>query len=251
MRIKVISTDSGNTPEDLIKKAQLLKTAASPDTEIVVECQTDTTVCVDSNVDVVITGPEALLKAQKAEDDGFDAVCLYCGSDPGYDAMRELLHIPVIGAAHAAFAMASCLGYQYSFITTSARRIPQKREFARTCCDISRLASIRAIEHDMSGGHDGPEARVNTIKMLSEVAKQCAEEDGADVVILGCLSFAGMGAEISKRSGVTIVDPAFAVITMAEAVVRQGISHSKIAYPDIPDAVRNWKGGELNTPFGK
>lgn len=248
MRILVISTDSGASEESLKQKAALLKTAASADVEITVECQRTTEVCVDSNVDVVITGPETLLRARQAERDGYDAVCLYCGSDPAYDACRELLHIPVIGAAHAAFAMAVCLGYQYSFITTSKRRIPQKREFARNCgIDMSRLASVRAIEYDMSAEHSG-EQRAQAIRLLAEEAKRCAEEDGADVVILGCLSFAGMGAEISALSGVTVIDPAFAMITMAEAVCRQGISHSKTAYPDIPAAERSWSAGSLNTP---
>ena len=247
MRILVISTDSGASEENLRQKEQLLKTAASADAEITVDCQRATNVCVDSNVDVVITGPETLLRARRAEEEGYDAVCLYCGSDPAYDACRELLHIPVIGAAHAAFAMAVCLGYQYSFITTSQRRIPQKKEFARTCgIDMSRLASVRAIEYDMTDEH-GPDHRARTIALLAEAAKRCAQEDGADVVILGCLSFAGMAEEISALSGVTVVDPAFAMITMAEAVCRQKISHSKIAYPDIPAAERSWSAGALNT----
>ena len=248
MRILVISTDSGASADHLREKEALLKTAASGDVEITVDCQRTTEVCVDSMVDVVITGPETLLRARQAERDGYDAVCLYCGSDPAYDACRELLQIPVIGAAHAAFAMAVCLGYQYSFITTSRRRIPQKKEFARGCgIDISRLASVRAVEFDMTANHGGAQ-REQTIHLLAEEAKRCAEEDGADVVILGCLSFAGMGAEVSALSGVTVIDPAFAMITMAEAVCRQRISHSKTAYPNIPAAQRSWSSGSLNTP---
>ena len=247
MRIMVISTDSGASDQQLQEKTALLQRAASPDTRIVIDCQRATEVCVDSNVDVVVTGPETLLRAVQAEKDGFDAVCLYCGSDPGHDACRELLHIPVIGAAHASFAMAMCLGYRYSFITTSARRIPQKTEFIRSCgVDMTRLASVRSIEYDYSASHDKAHWE-NTVRLLSDAAKLCAERDGADVVVLGCLSFAGMGAEISARSGVTTVDPAFAMITMAEAVVRQGISHSKIAYPTPPPARRGWSGGTLNT----
>ncbi|MDL2218306.1 aspartate/glutamate racemase family protein [Christensenellaceae bacterium OttesenSCG-928-M15] len=244
MRIMVISTDSGATEEHKRAREALLKQAAGPDVEIRFEGQVETTVCVDSNVDVVITGPETLKRALKAQEEGYDAVCLFCGSDPAYDACRELLTIPVIGAAHAAFALAANLGFRYSFITTSKRRIPQKREFIRTCnIDINRLASVRAIEYDMEAGHE----RTETIKALADAAKRCAQEDGADTVILGCLSFAGMGKEISELSGVTVVDPAYAMIAMAEAVVRMGISHSKIAYPAPPAAKRNWQRGSLDT----
>ena len=183
----------------------------------------------------------------QAERDGYDAVCLYCGSDPAHDACRELLHIPVIGAAHASFSMAMCLGYRYSFITTAARRIPQKTEFIRSCgVDMTRLASVRSIEYDYNA-LPGKAHWEKTVTLLSDAAALCAQQDGADVVVLGCLSFAGMAAEISARSGVTTIDPAFAMITMAEAVVRQGISHSKIAYPTPPSAHRSWSSGKLNT----
>lgn len=248
MRLMVISTDSGSDGEQIRNKIQLLQTAVGPDVEINFDCQRKTRVCVDSNVDVVITGPEALLRAKKAQEDGYDAVCLYCGSDPGYDAMRELLDIPVVGAAHAAFAMAMTLGFQYSFITTSKRRIPQKKEYIRSLgIDISRLASVRAIEHDMSGDNNDPVSRQHTVETLAEVARICAEQDGADVVILGCLSFAGMAEEVSNLAGITVIDPAFAVVTLAEAIVRQGVSHSKRAYPTIPSANRSWSAGDLNT----
>lgn len=244
MRIMVLSTDSGSSVENLRKKEDLLKTAVGSDVEITVDCQHSTHICVDSAVDIVITGAETIQRALKAQDDGYDAVCLYCGSDPAYDACRELLDIPVIGAAHAAFSMAMCLGYQYSFITTSNRRIPQKTEYARSCgIDITRLVSVRSIEYDMSAEHE----RSKTIEMLAKISNTCALQDGADTVILGCLSFAGMAKEVSLLSGVSVIDPAFAMITMAEAVCRQGLSHSKVAYPCPPAADRSWGAGELNT----
>ncbi len=248
MRILVIGTDSGESEQHLRDTEKLLQQAVADDVEIRVTCQQRSEVCVDSNVDVVITGPETLERARQAEADGYDAICLYCGADPAYDAVRELIHIPVIGSAHACFAMAMTLGYQYALITTSKRRIPQKKEFARSCgIDISRLVSVRAVDYDFKAPRT-PAFRTKIIKELAEVAKLCAEEDCADVIVLGCLSFAGMAREISELSGVPVIDPGLAMIAMAEAVVRQGISHSKIAYPDIPpNTNRSWSAGSLNT----
>ncbi len=247
MKILVIGTDSGSSDEHLRARKSLLLQAASPGTEIIVDCQRETQVYVDSCVDVVITGPETLKRAVQAERDGFDAVCLFCGSDPAYDACRELLHIPVIGAAHASFATAMCLGYRYSFITTSKRRIPQKMEFIRSCgIDMSRLASVRSILYD-HGAEDTVARRESTVRQLADVCRVCADEDGADVAVLGCLAFAGMAAEVGALAGMAVVDPAFAMIAMAEALVRQGVSHSKLAYPTPPSARRSWSAGELNT----
>ena len=49
MKIMVISTDSGASDAHLREKTALLKQAASPDTEIVIDCQRTTEVCVDSS----------------------------------------------------------------------------------------------------------------------------------------------------------------------------------------------------------
>lgn len=248
MKILVIGTDSGESAEHLKATQQLLRQAASDDVEIDVVCQEQTLVCVDSSVDVAITTPEALLRAKQAEDDGYDAIGIYCGADPGLEAMRELVSIPVVGAARASFATAMMLGYQYSLIVTSKRRIPQKREFARCCgIDYSRLVSVRSIEYDFAASKTR-EYLKQTVSQLANAARLCVEEDSADVIVLGCLSFSGMAAEISKHAGVPVIDPGFAMITMAEALVRQKISHSKIAYPKIPEGLnRSWSRGMLNT----
>ena len=77
------------------------------------------------------------------------------------------------------------------------------------------------------------------------MAQECVDQDGADTVILGCLSFAGMGQEIEKLVGVPIIDPAYALVTCCEAVVRQGLRHSKKSYPAPPAAQRSWSAGEI------
>lgn len=245
MRIQIIHPDYGLTPEQIQMRVDRLRTAAAQDVEIAMTCVSKTHVCIDSALDAAIAAPEVVSLAMEAEWQGYDAVGIYCLSDPGYDACREAVSIPVLGGGHCAFAMAMLMGYTTSLITTSSRRIPQKVEFVRSCgIDFHRLVSVRQISYDIAAHRDGSR-REETVRQLACTAQECVERDGADTVILGCLSFAGMGREVEEISGVPVIDPAYALVSMCESVVRQGLRHSKRSYPLPPPAQRSWSAGEI------
>lgn len=243
MRIKVINPDYGMTFETLRERERMLSALARPDTVISMDCLTETRVSIDSALDVVLAGAEIVKRAIQAEKDGFDAVVLYCLSDPALAACRETVKIPVLGGGQVSMLVAAGLGYRFSILNTSEARIPEKEEFVRNSgVDPSRLASVRSVDISLQDVRRDIPATVNS---LAEVGRQCVEQDGAQVLILGCLSFAGMGAAVSGAVGVPAVDPAFAVINMAELLHVQQLSHSKKAYPHPPTAKRSWGGGEI------
>ena len=245
MRLMMINPDYGLTAQQLELREKRLQQAVSRDTSITMRCISQAKVCIDSLTDVAVAAPHIVSMAMAAQQEGFDAVGIYCLSDPGYDACRESLSIPVLGGGHCAFAMAAILGYSFSLITTSSRRIPQKREFIRSCgVDYQRLASVREISYDIAA-HRNDTDRSDTIRRLVDAARLCVEKDGADSVILGCLSFAGMRQEVAQQAGVPIVDPAFTLAAMNEAAVRLHLCHSKTAYPAPPAGKREWAAGSL------
>ena len=104
---------------------------------------------------------------------------------------------------------------------------------------------MRSAEHGPSEGRS-PATDGALVKKLAQTCRRCAEEDGADTVILGCLSFAGLGAQVSALAGLPVIDPAFTLVGTAELLVRQGLCHSKLAYPLPPRAVRAWSGGTID-----
>ena len=230
IRIRVINPDGGLTRDDLAFRERRLSKAAHPDTEISIVCPTKNDIPVDSMPDPGGTLETALA----AERDGFDAVCLYCFDDPAIDACRERLTIPVIGGGQASVLVAAMLGRSFSILTTAPRRVSQKRAFVRsTGVDASRLASVRAVPLP-----PGERRGVTLAAALAEQAKRCADDDGADVVVLGCMDFAGMAPEASARAGVPVVDPALVLVNMAELLVNQKLSHSKAARLFPPE--REW-----------
>lgn len=245
MKLKFINPDSGMSRAELAAREALLSRAAGPDTAISMDCPQRTQVCIDSDLDVAVAAPEIVQMALQAQADGFDAVCLYCFSDPGLSACRELLQIPVVGGAQASLALAAQLGHRFSVLTTAAGRIPQKAAFVRALGFGNALASVRSAEHGPSEGRS-PATDGALVKKLAQTCRRCAEEDGADTVILGCLSFAGLGAQVSALAGLPVIDPAFTLVGTAELLVRQGLCHSKLAYPLPPRAIRAWSGGTID-----
>ncbi|MGI6066873.1 MAG: aspartate/glutamate racemase family protein [Bacillota bacterium] len=245
MRIKIINPDYGMTTAEIQERIDILhKLIGNDDVELSMDCLENSTVCIDSAMDVALASAEIVQQAIKAEKENYDGIVLYCLSDPAVVACREAVGIPVLGGGQAAFLTAACLGYNFSLVVTSPQRIPEKKEFIHTTgVDPARLCSIRSINLSLSN------TRVEidrTIDCLSQAGRRCVEEDGAQVLILGCLSLLGMADAVSDRIGIPVIDPAKAAVSMMESLIKQGLSHSKKAYPTPPAGIRTWIAGEVN-----
>lgn len=244
MRIRIINPDAGIDDEGLEMRCARLRQFVRPDTELTMVCPRGTNICIDSSLDVALDSPEIVELALAAQADGMDAVCLYCFSDPGLDACREALGIPVVGGAQASVLLASQLANSFSVLTTSLRRVSQKRVFVRTLgADPAKLASVRSVEIPPGSKME----REKMIDLLAAAVRKCVESDGADAVILGCLSFAAMGRELSSRAGVPVIDPAAAMVTTAESLVAQRLCHSKVSWPAPPERERSWSSGVIES----
>ncbi len=66
-------------------------------------------------------------------------------------------------------------------------------------------------------------------KRIMEVAKQAVEEDGAEVIILGCAGMAGDAEKAAKELKIVVIDPTLVAFKYAEAMVEAGIKQSKRA----------------------
>ena len=242
MKIRIINPDSGHSEAELRARVSLLKPFVRPDTELSMVCPQQNNLCIDSSLDEALDASEIVSLALEAQNEGYDAVCLWCFSDPAIDACRELLHIPVVGGAQSSVLLACQLALSYSVLVTSRRRIPQKNAFIRALGgDPARLASVRSVEIP-------PDSALNRsamIKILEENGRRCVEEDGAGAVVLGCLSFAAMGGALTKALGVPVLDPAAVLVTTAESLVLQGLCHSKKSWPTPEPAERFWGAGRV------
>lgn len=228
MKIRIINPDYGVGEEAMAQRCGLLQHYVGPDVELSMVCLTQTKVEIDSASDVVLAGPEILHLARQAEQEGCQAVVLYCFSDPVVAACREQLTIPVVGGAQASMLLFPALSRNISVILADPARIGEKEAFLGTLgVDRHHIGTIAAIDFRGKSIWDN---REEAYRQLVAVGKKLKTQ-GAECLALGCLSFLGLAAPLSKELGIPVIDPAIGAVSLAESLVRQGLFTSKVAYP--------------------
>ncbi len=230
MKILIINPDYGVTHEEMTLRCRILKQYAAPDTVLDMVCLTHAQVEINSATDVCMAAPEIIRLALSAQEEGYDAVVLYCFSDPAIDACRELLDIPVIGGAQAACLAALNICRSFGVILAEAKRLPEKKLFLRTLgVDAARIGEIAAVDlHGISPWQD----RQETFARLTACGRTMVN-NGTEAIVLGCLSFLGLAEPLSRLLGVPVIDPAICAVTTAESIVRQRLTTSKVSYPAL------------------
>ena len=182
--------------------------------------------------------PDLLHTIVEAERRGFDAAVIGCFYDLGLQESRELSTQMVVTApCESSILLAASLGHTFSIIVGRRKWIPQMHDNVRRYGLESRLASFRAINLWVPEYHQD---EVETARRFREAGRRAVEEDGAEVIVLGCTASAGFYAELQDELGVPVIDSALAAIKYAEHLAdlrdRFGWSHSKVGGYESPPA---------------
>jgi allantoin racemase len=218
-------------PQEVARRQKVLQSHAAAGTEVVAEPTANGPAAIESAHDAGLVVPELIRLAPLAEKRGFSAIVIGCYSDPGLDALRELLTIPVIGPGAASLHLAAQLGTRISVLTPSGRGYGRVAARLRGLGIATLLASVRGIGLSVT---DLAKQAPGALDKAAEAARIAVEQDGADVLVLGCMSMAflpGICEELGKRVGVPVVNPVIAALKTAEAVAAMRLSHSKAAWP--------------------
>lgn len=229
MKILIINPDYGMTQEEMALRCRILEEYTAPDTQLAMVCPQNSGVELNSALDVVLAAPEIVQLAADGQNAGFDAVVLYCFSDPVIDACREALRIPVIGGAQATCLAALNVCRSFGVILADEARLPEKKLFLRTLgVSPERIGQIAAVNlNGISPWAD----RETTFKKLLACGQKMMRETHTEAIVLGCLSFLGLAEPLSRVLGIPVIDPAVAAVTTAESIVRQRLFTSKVSYP--------------------
>lgn len=229
MKILIINPDYGMTQEEMALRCRILEEYTAPDTQLAMVCPQNSGVELNSALDVVLAAPEIVQLAADGQNAGFDAVVLYCFSDPVIDACREALRIPVIGGAQASCLAALNVCRSFGVILADEARLPEKKLFLRTLgVSTERIGQIAAVNlNGISPWAD----RETTFKKLLACGQKMMRETHTEAIVLGCLSFLGLAEPLSRVLGIPVIDPAVAAVTTAESIVRQRLFTSKVSYP--------------------
>jgi allantoin racemase len=90
------------------------------------------------------------------------------------------------------------------------------------------LVSIRLADIPVLDVNRDREKLWNAI--LAE-ARKAVEEDGADVIVLGCGALFGLAQQLQKELGVPVIDPGLVALKIAEDLVKLRLAQSKKAFP--------------------
>jgi allantoin racemase len=182
---------------------------------------------IESAYDETFGVPFALEEMKKAEEEGYDAIVIFCAGDPGLQAAKELLTVPVVGLLESAAHLAAMLGNKFSILTPVKTGETFARERLRIYRLEDRLASIRAIDIPVAD----LEKDIDVLKeRLLELGRKCVDEDGADVIIYGCGGIRGLNEWLQTQLGVPVIEPGLVAVRTAEMLVDLKLAQSKKTY---------------------
>lgn len=167
----------------------------------------------------------------RAQDEGFDAVCIDTMSDSGVAPLRSVLDIPVFGPGKASMLAALMLGDRFSILAMSSRWKPLYRKALDELGLHRQCASVRAIEVPSDNQTLLSGRQEEVFALLHAAARKAIEEDGAEVLILGSTTMHQSHAYLAERLPVPVINPGPLSYQMALSMLALGLSHSRTAYP--------------------
>jgi len=222
--------------EELERRRGFLQERAGNDVRVEITDVEQGPSSIESVYEEYLSVPETVKKVVQAEDEGFDGIIVGCYGDPGIDAMREMVTIPVVGPGETSMLVGAMLGHRFSIITVLDTVVPPLEKLARIVGVERKLASVRAADIPVLELKKDIQA---TKKRMMAESEKAMTEDRADVIILGCMSMAFMGVsdEMQADLGIPVVNPAIVSLKVLEGLITAGLSHSKKAYPIPPKLV--------------
>ncbi|MGB3554674.1 MAG: aspartate/glutamate racemase family protein [Jannaschia sp.] len=220
-------------PEEPARRAAFLHRHGDPRTIFDVRTPRRGRQAIESDWDAAIVAPYLIEGLRQAETDGFDAGIIGCFSDPALDAAREAVGMPVIGPGAAAVHLALQLGDRIGIISPGVGDPGRSRALMRSMGQETRLASARGMGLSVP---DLARAEGSALDRIETTARACME-DGADVLILGCMSMAFLDPTpaITARLGIPVVNPVIAALGAAQIIVGHGLSQSRARWPKAND----------------
>jgi allantoin racemase len=215
LRILIINPNSNEEFTSLIKTCA--EKVISPETEIVCKSTPGAPELIDNYIDEILCGPGMVELVRDNESD-FDAFIVACTCDVNIDILRELTEKPVIGIGESSMMAALMLGGKFSVIQMGPRGVTMKERFVRKLGFESRCASVRSID---------PEGPGDMGDKVLEAARLAVNEDGAEVLTLGCAGLAGLDRKVSDKLKVPVIDGVLYGVKFAEAMAACGARTSK------------------------
>ncbi|MCR5980612.1 Asp/Glu/hydantoin racemase [Gordonia jinghuaiqii] len=222
MRILVANVNTTESMTEAI--ADSARSVASPGTEIVGITPRFGAESCEGNFESYLAAI-AVMDAILAYPEPYDAVIQAGYGEHGREGLQELLEVPVVDITEAAASTAIYLGHKFSVVTTLDRTVPLIEDRLKLAGLDQRCASVRASGLGVLELESDP---VRAVKAIVEQSRLAVADDKAEVICLGCGGMAELEEQVRAATGVPIVDGVRSAVTIAEGLVRMGLSTSKV-----------------------
>lgn len=214
--IIVINPNSTTACTDAIDTAmQPLRMEGGPDIECVTMTEGPPGIESQSHSDSIIM---PLCDYVRARDNEAGAFVIACFSDPGLHAARESTDHPVLGIAESAYMTAMTQGEKFGVISILEPSVKRHGRYVRQIGIESRSAGDRAI--GLGVVELSQEDKV--LDRMIDTGRALRDEDGADVLILGCAGMARYRDRVSSALDMPVVEPTQSAVAMAMGRLRCG-----------------------------
>jgi allantoin racemase len=159
-----------------------------------------------------------LCRTIRARDSDAAAFVVACFSDPGLHSARDTTRKPVLGIAECGILTALTLGQRFGVIAILAKSVPRHLRYIGAMGLTGRLAGDLPI----GLGVTELAQEAVTLKRMIETGARLRDDNGADVLVMGCAGMARYRGRLQSALGIPVVEPTQAAVTMAIGRVRLG-----------------------------
>ncbi|NKB50729.1 MAG: Asp/Glu racemase [Rhizobiaceae bacterium] len=145
-----------------------------------------------------------------------------CFGDPGLHALRDATSLPVVGIQEAAVSSALTLGQKFGVISILPASIPRHMRSFGAMGVLDRLAGDRALGLGVAE-LASPD---KSLQAMIETGKWLRDDDGANVLIMGCAGMAQYREPLEAATGLPVVEPCQAAAAMALGHIALKQSHA-------------------------
>lgn len=161
-----------------------------------------------------------MLRLAAAQPDAAGYV-IACFGDPGLHALRDQTALPVLGIQEAAVMTALTLGQRFGVIAILPPSIPRHLRAFGAMGVLDRLAGDHALGLGVADLADPDKS----LAAMIATGQRLRDEDGADVLIMGCAGMAHYLEPLRDATGLPVVEPCQAAVSMALGQIALGLSH--------------------------
>lgn len=168
--------------------------------------------------------PMLALAAAQTDAAGYVIACF---GDPGLHALRDQTALPVVGIQEAAVMTALTLGQRFGVIAILPTSIPRHLRAFGAMGVLDRLAADRALGLGVADLADPGKS----LAAMIATGKRLRDEDGAHVLIMGCAGMAHYRDPLQDATGLPVVEPCQAAVSMALGQIALSLSHKRYEAP--------------------